>query len=282
MKISRTGVWSVGTAVLCVLLLGLAWALVIGPQRAEAEEARLATEVTEAENRRLEQHVADLQADFALLPQRRQELAAIREALPADPALAALLDELDVAAADTAVTLTSVVTSQATTVVDAAVPPPPPADEDTPPTGPDAAAGDPGSAGGEPLDPAADVQAITTVDDPNAVPPLAAAPGAAPGGQVLAAIPVTVTVDGDFFAVASFLETVQGDLVRALVVDSVDVTSGPQDGGTVTATLTGRVFVFVDPQAVDAVEPSGEAPASTTGGTTGSTTGTTGPEATDD
>jgi serine/threonine-protein kinase len=78
-------------------------------------------------------------------------------------------------------------------------------------------------------------------------------PGPAPAGTVLAAIPLTVTVGGDFVAVADFVRVVQTDIDRAFVVDSLDITTGADaeaaGGGAVEATLTGRVFVFVDPEA---------------------------------
>lgn len=289
MTITRTGVWGAGTAVLCILLLTGAWFVVVGPQRAEADQTRLTTESTRAQNGQLEQRIAELETEFALLPQRRAELQAIREALPADPALAALLDELDVIATGTGARLDSVVAGSATTLVDAVVPPAPSAgSEET-----DSAAAGSGTA--QP-DQQAGQQVVT-----EAVPasPRRLATGAVPGGQdatspavagttegsaavppILAAIPVTITVGGDFFAAASFVETVQSDLVRAFVVDSVDVVTGTDEDGSVVATLTGRVFVFVDPQAVDAL---GAADSTTAGPAAGSTdSSTTGPEATDD
>lgn len=302
MKITRSGVWGTATAVLCTVLLVLAWFLVVGPQRAQAEEARLATDATRAQNGQLERRIADLRTEFALLPQRRAELAAIREAMPADPALAALLDELDVVASDTGAQLDSVVTGTATTLIDAVVPPQTGATDEA--TDPAASGGDAPVAGDDAADPPVVTEAVppaprrlaagtSSVDDSTAATPgpdETAASTAAP--SVLAAIPVTITVGGDFFDAASFVETVQGDLVRALVVDSVDVVAGTDEDGSVVATLTGRVFAFVDPEAVDAggaatspaTGPGASPTARPTAGPTASPTSSpiTGPEATDD
>ncbi|MGF1663999.1 MAG: hypothetical protein ACFCVG_16310, partial [Kineosporiaceae bacterium] len=107
--------------------------------------------------------------------------------------------------------------------------------------------------------------------------------GAAPSGAVLAAIPLTVTVGGDFVAVADFVRIVQTEIDRAFVVDSLDIVTGTPDGaaaggaGTVEATLTGRVFVFVDPEAATgpaAGDPAATAPAGTPTGTPTGAVGT--------
>ncbi|MGF1647488.1 MAG: hypothetical protein ACFCVF_11310 [Kineosporiaceae bacterium] len=259
MTISRTTAWGAGAAALCVLLLVATWFLLVSPQRAAAAEARAAAEAARVQNGQLESRISQLQVEFAQLPQRRLELTAIRRALPAERGLAGLLDELDLVAADTATALASVVAGTPTTVLDVAAAPPTPTPSATPgePTATDVPAPQTSAAPAAPLrlgaaEQPAEQPAEQSAGQPIQQPAPTGQPGAAPGGTVLAAIPLTVTVGGDFLAVADFVRTVQSEIDRAFVVDSVDIIAGTADaaaGGTVEATLTGRVFVFLDPQA---------------------------------
>jgi|GEM_PF-965379 len=288
MRLTRTTAWAAGTAVLCVALLVAAWFLLISPQRAAAAEARAATEAARTQNGQLQLRITELETEFAQLPQRRAELAAIRLALPAERGLAALLDELDVVADETATTLASVVAGTPTTVLDAAAPttaPSPTTEEPAPADGgtaPQTSAAPVSpyrlAAGAAPAGP-------TAAATPDPAAGGSADPAGAPGEPVLAAVPVTVTVGGDFLGVAQFVRTAQTDLDRALVVDSLDIATATDPPGSVTATLTGRVFVFVDPGSVDLdgdPAASDQAPgAAPTGPTTGPTTGLN-PEATDE
>lgn len=299
MRISRTTAWAAGTAALCVLLLVAAWFLLVAPQRAAAAEARAAAEAARAQNGRLESRISQLRVEFAQLPQRRLELEAIRRALPAERGLAGLLDELDVVAADTATALESVVAGTPTTVLD-------PAAAAAPAPGPSATTPEPAATEGTATGPAPQTSAApvaplrlgaaaVSAEQPQgpaqqpAAQPGATAPGQpgpAPAGAVLAAIPLTVTVGGDFVAVADFVRVVQTDIDRAFVVDSLDITTGADDesagGGAVEATLTGRVFVFVDPEAATgpttpaADAAGGPAPTPTSAPTSAPTTAPTG------
>ncbi|GAB3598978.1 hypothetical protein GCM10027586_01420 [Kineococcus gypseus] len=71
----------------------------------------------------------------------------------------------------------------------------------------------------------------------------AAATGAVAGG--LLTQPLTVTVDGSFAGTELFVKNLQADMQRFLLVDSVAVRTGTTEG-SVTTSITGRVFVLQD------------------------------------
>lgn len=272
MKLSKTGAWGAGTAALCVLLLVATYMLLAAPQRAAAADARAATQQAQQANARLQQRITELAAEYQTMDVREAELAAIRAALPPDPDLAAFLKALDDAAVGTGATLASVTVGAAAQATATAT-----AGATTPTDGSSTAAG-----------------ATTPAATPTASPSTAASDPAASGGTgssvvagdaasgaVLAAIPITADVQGDFFAVAAFVKGVQADVTRAFLVTGLTVRQDDQvelpGGGTgVTATLTGSVFVYVDPQASDAVPAAGPTsaptvPAGAAPGTTGGT-----------
>ncbi|MFC3687375.1 hypothetical protein [Aquipuribacter hungaricus] len=242
MALTKTAGWSLGTAGLCVALTAGSWFLLVEPQRAEAADLRMQTVAAQGANTELEARIAQLELDFAERPQREAELAAIRQALPDQPALAQLVREVSSAGADSGVTVDSIVTGVATAVVDpaAAVAVAPPPEDGAP-------AAEPSAAPSAPADAAAPVGGVTAV------------PGAPPG-SVLAAVPVTITTTAQFGASVLFLKQLQADIERALLVEAVGMTVVPAveaaDGveevpeGTVATTVTARVFVFVDAESV--------------------------------
>ncbi len=265
MKISKLGAWSLGSAVLCVLLLVAVWFLLVSPQRAEAAELRAQTETVRQQNSELQQRVAELRVDFANLATRRAELEAIRQALPTRPSLAAVLDEIDEAGAAAPLTLVSVVAAESTALLAPVVP------EETveSPEGESGTGDAEAPAGGEAAGDEASA-GDTPAPDP-AAPDAGAGQQGAPGEPVLAAIPITITTTGDYFGTAAFLKTIQTDISRALIVDAVSVDVAADDGesaaGQVTTTVTARVFVYVDPEAVDSPTPTLATSAADTGET---------------
>lgn len=278
MRMTRTGAFGVGTAAVCVLLLAAAWFLLVAPQRSSAGESRVAAEEARTRNAQLEQRIADLEAQYAQLPAREAELAAIREAIPATAALSGFLAELTAAAETSGTVLESVTTAQPTSLADAVNAPADGTAEASPP------AVDSGTAGtGTAADAAGQQQVVEAPPAPLATPaptPTAAGasataePGAGEAGgtpqPLLVAVPVTLTVSGDFFAAAAYVKALQTEVRRALIIDSLavsavdaaDVPDGSATGsdgepaaaaeGLVTADITGRIFVLVDPQAYDA------------------------------
>lgn len=235
MKITKTTGWSLGTTGLCVALAAGSWFALVEPQRAEAAESRELTVMAQGTNAALEAEIEQLREQFADLPSKQAELAAIRMALPADAALASLIRDLSAKSEDSVTVLESVTAGLPVAVVDAAATVVAP-DEGTPAEGAGPEPSAPPSESAAPADPSVE-----------AVPP-ALAPVV--GQPVLAAVPVTITVSGDFTTSTLFLKNVQAEMPRALLVDSLVLTvleGEDVEPGAVQTVLTGRVFAFVDP-----------------------------------
>ena len=238
MRLSKTSGWALGTTGLCVALAAGGWFGLTEPQRAEAATSREQTVAASTTNTGLQISIEQLRREFADLPSRQAELAAIRLALPEDAALAQLVRDVNLRSSDAGVVLDSLTTGTPVAVVDpmavvGVVPEPSDAPSSEPSAEPSAAPSVEPSAA--PVDPSV----------------AGAAPGVAAGTQpVLAAIPVVMTASGDFSTVNLLIKNVQADLPRALLVDTLVLTilEGEDiEPGTVQVVLTGRVFAFVDP-----------------------------------
>jgi Tfp pilus assembly protein PilO len=251
-KITKTSGWTLGTIGLCVAIAAGGWFGLVDPQRAAAAESRQTTADTRTANEAKELEIEQLRRDFADLPKRQAELAEIRLALPEEAALAQLIRDTTAASTDAGTFLDSVVTGSPVAVVDpnAAVAPAPGA---TPAEGEDSAEGEEPAEGTEPTaEPSTEPSAPPV--DPTAVG--GGALPAEPTAPVLAAIPVTITVTGDFYGSTLFLKTMQAEMPRALLVDSLvlsELEDTEAEPGTIQTVITGRVFVFVDPTEIPAV-----------------------------
>jgi hypothetical protein len=240
MNTSSPRVWIAGTVVLCLALVAAGWFLLVSPQRAEAADLRDQTEAADQRNAQLEVRIAELKEEFAQLPQRKAELAAVQKAMPADPELAVLTRDLQRLATEAGVTLMSISPGEVSTIVPSVVAAPEPVAPTAETGAADASA--PADGAAAPVDGAASVEAPVVVTLP-------------PG---LAQLPVSVVVVGPFEASREFLEKVQDQLDRDYLVDMLTVVaeeaSGADGGkpavsnGDVMMTLTGRVFVL-DPDA---------------------------------
>jgi hypothetical protein len=249
MTATKSRTWIAGTLVLCLLISVASWFLLIGPKRAEAAELGQQTVDTNASNQQLQARIEQLKLQFAELPQRQAELAAIKQAMPEDPALPTLVRDLDAMATTTGVTLMSLAPGEPTPVAQP-VPPAPPA-----PAEGDAAAAGEGST------------EAPAEGDPAAADPAAAA-GATPApanGAVLVSVPVNLVVVGDFFKSELFLKNLQAEMQRAFLVQTLTVqtekdaeASGGKPAtknGDVTMTISGSVFVLKTAEAPAAVAP---------------------------
>ncbi|MGJ7452031.1 hypothetical protein [Aquipuribacter sp. MA13-13] len=258
-------------------LSAASWFLLIQPERAEAAETREQTVAAEQANAQLEIRIEQLRQEYADLPARQAELAAIRQALPEEPALAALIRDINTAAVDSGIVVDAVTTGAASAVVDP--------EALTAVEGDAAAEGDTAAEGGDGADDgdteptegdATDESSAPPVDpDGGAVPADAGSgvsevPGA-PAGAVLASIPLTIDTTGDFYQSNLLIKNLQTEISRALLIDGLTIQVFEEEGedgeevepGMVSTTITARVFAFVDPDSVEALE-SLPAPASTT------------------
>jgi type IV pilus assembly protein PilO len=254
MSASKPKFWVIGTAVLTVLLVIAAYFLLIGPKRAEAADFRQQTEDTAASNAQLQAKIEQLKVQFAELPQRQAELAAIKQAMPEEAALPTLVRDLDAMASGAGVTLMSLAPGEPVTV--------------GPPAGAAAAPAPAPAAGSE----------------GGATP----APTAAPApSDLLASIPVSIVVVGDFYESELFLKNLQTDMPRAYLVTNLTVQAEKEaeesggkpatKNGDVTMTIAGSVFVLKPAASVTA--PAAGAAGTPAAGATPAPTATAAPTA---
>lgn len=208
---TRTRQWTVGTALLVVLMLVAGWFLLISPKRSDAAELQTQTTAQMAQNASLQNQIAVLQSQAKNLPAQQAELAAIRQHLPDNPALPGLVRSLTDAAAKSGVTLVSLAPS---------TPAAAPAAKTTAPSGTSATA--PATGTGQ-------------------------SAAAAAVGATLQMVPIVVTVTGSYYDTEQFLNKVEG-LTRSFLVTGFSVAPAESQAasGTTTGDLTmaiqGRVF----------------------------------------
>jgi Tfp pilus assembly protein PilO len=108
MLTNRTSRWSIGAALLCIVLLAASWFLLISPRRADASTVR--DQATQADNRAtlLQTQIAQLKIQFAALPKQRAELKTIKRQLPPGADVSAFVRELQAQAAKAGVSLDSI------------------------------------------------------------------------------------------------------------------------------------------------------------------------------
>jgi Tfp pilus assembly protein PilO len=105
---TRTRAWTFGAAVVAVLIIIAAWFLAISPQRSEAADLRDQAAAQQQANEQMRLKTKQLQAQFASLPERQAQLAEIRQQMPDNPSLPALIRDLSSNAKAADVTLVSV------------------------------------------------------------------------------------------------------------------------------------------------------------------------------
>ena len=253
---TRNRRWVAGTLVVSMLIVVAGWFLAISPKRAEAAELEQQTADTVASNQQLATRIEQLKLQFAQLPEYQAKLAAIKQAMPEDPALPTLVRDLDDMADRADVTLMSLAPGQPAAVASPA-PVAPPAEGE--------------AADGESSEGSDDADS-TEGTDGAAVDP-AGAPTATPvgAGMVLVSIPVNVVTVGDFFKTELFLKDLQADMPRAFLVQNLTVATekdGEASGGKpatkngdVTMTITGSVFVLKQAEAAPvSVDPTTTTP----------------------
>lgn len=206
---AKKSTWVGGTVFVAILILAAAWFLAVSPTVSAAADLRSQAEQASQQNELLEMQVAQLKADFANLPQYKEQLAAIQTQIPTDAKLADYLRQLDQIAVAHSVTLTSISPSTPAPVVVEAAPvaPAPPAD----------------ATGAAPTDGA------TTA--PAAV-PAAAAPAGAPAGFM--SIGFSITALGTYDNTEAFLYDMQRSTPRLFLVTTVVGTAQveqPASGG---------------------------------------------------
>ncbi len=242
MLATKTARWTALAVLTCLAVVAATWFVLVSPRRAQADEIRQQSEAQAASNDALELQVAQLKAQFAKLPEKKAELAAIQAQMPVSAAMPELLRSLDEMAAATGVVLKEVTPAAAAEL---------PSEQPAPATGSDGApSGEASTETGSAADPA-------TASDPQAA--------VVAGGLRVVEIPITVTVSGDYFETVAFLKTVQTEITRVFLVTSLKVTT-PQTadtGGTVSLTIGGKVFALPDTPTDDTPSAAGQSAGST-------------------
>ena len=115
---TETRKWSIGTAVIVVLLLVASWFLLIAPQRSEAADLNAQAAVVVADNQQLTVEIETLKAQQKQLPKWQAQLAEIQSEIPASAAMPGLIRQLSKAADKAGVELVSLAPSSPATLGD--------------------------------------------------------------------------------------------------------------------------------------------------------------------
>ncbi|MET0716269.1 MAG: hypothetical protein ABWY57_15275 [Mycetocola sp.] len=224
--------WTIGAALIAVLVLVGGYFLVVAPQLDTAAQADSSRQTVETQNEALTQSLAKMKKDSENLPAATKQLAALRESVPADSDMSDFLAELNSMAAVTQVAITNVGVADALPYA--------------------------GSVTGDPTKPQASPAPTAT---PAPTDPAAAATGGfaeqsspliTPANFV--AIPVSMTVTGGDPNVNAFLAALQHGsrlfLVNGFTTTPVAAVEATDDAGGspagVSAAIKGYVYVYLD------------------------------------
>ena len=251
--------WVALTVVACMGIMAAGWFLLVSPKRTEAAELREQAASALGQNAQLETQLQVLKAQAKDLPKEQAKLAAVKTKIPDDPAMPTLIRALLEAADSSGIELVSITPGEPQLVAA-----PAPAAPEAPATG-QVGPADPATPPDGAVAPAADGST------PEAAAPAAGGtPPAGPAG-VLANIPVSLEVFGDYFAVQQFVAALE-QLPRAIRLTGLTVAPGssptsktpanPDDGRSLTTSIEGLVFMAAQrPEAVTATVPvDGTAP----------------------
>jgi Tfp pilus assembly protein PilO len=119
MLANRTNRWSIGAALLCIVLLTASWFLLISPRRADALDVRGQAAQADSQAAMLQAQIASLKVQFADLPKQKAELKAIKAQLPPGGDVPGFVRDLQTVATQTGVSLDSIIPSTPTVIAPA-------------------------------------------------------------------------------------------------------------------------------------------------------------------
>jgi Tfp pilus assembly protein PilO len=105
---TRSRQWTMGTAVVVLLILVGGWFGVVAPKHSSAADLRAQTTTQESTNLTLAAQVSMLKAQKAGLPAQEAKLATIRQHIPENPALPSFIRSLNALATASGVTLQTI------------------------------------------------------------------------------------------------------------------------------------------------------------------------------
>ncbi|ASD23178.1 hypothetical protein B7495_14545 [Cryobacterium sp. LW097] len=230
----KNRLWIIGTVAVMVFVLVGGFVLGIQPQLSAAAAANEERASVAASNAGQSAVLDELKKDFENIDTLKAELAPLSASVPSDTGMPAFVNQLDVLAGATQVTLDGFTVSDATPYAPVATADPAAASTATPaPTASDATV------------PAAGVPPVTSEQ-------ITAAN--------FASLAVTITVSGGYANALNFVNGLQtGErlfLVSGITTTARDAAEGETASGGVNAVITGLVYVLVpsdaQPVAVDA------------------------------
>ena len=223
-------IWTIGSILLIVVIVAAGWLLGIQPQLAAADAANQSRAQVHSSTVANQAVLEQLKKDYQGIAQLKQQLAALRQAVPAQADASAFVTELNALAGAHQVTVKSIVVSDAKPYV----PPAAPASSAAPSASP----------------------APTPSPTLAPRPPAGTAPGAS-NPQITSAnfivIPVQVTVSGPYGNVLDFVAGLQTGqrLFLVTAISSGVTTPGPTGPGTAVpgttaSTVSGFMYVLLN------------------------------------
>jgi len=261
---ARKATWVAGAAILGVVALGGTWFLGAAPVLTEISRLSDERETTQAQNEELDARLQRLATDSARLPELKAALADLQVGIPTTAQVDDFLRRVDELQSARGIPTVKVEVADPLSVVDnrgVLAPEPAPADAATAPA--DGAAAtpepEPSASAGTSTGDTSDGQAS---DDP--------ATAAVPGPDGFVAVPVTITLLGNFISSLGFLSDLQSADGRLFLVtdlkglgqDEAEAVDGrPATAqGDIELTITGRLYVLVDPAGLSAPDQEGSLP----------------------
>lgn len=254
---AKKGTWIAGAAFIGVVALAGTWFLGVSPVLDETARLTAERETTQAQNVQLEAKLQQLAADSAKLPELKAELAKLQVGIPTTAQVDDFLRRVDEIQTAHQIPTVKVEVADPMSVVDnrgALTPEPAPTD---------AASASPSP---EPSASADDTSQEEAADESAAETPATAVAG--PDGFV--AVPVTITVLGNFVSSLGFISDLQNADGRLFLVtdlkgfgqDDAEAADGRPATvrGDVELTITGNLYVLVDPAGLTTPEQGGSLP----------------------
>ena len=235
--------WAIGATILMAAIIALGWLLGISPKLSEAAASAEQAESVEANNVTQEAVLEGLKKDFSEIEERRAELKALQVQIPEGDSLAEFIGEMHDLEQASGTVLTNFTAGDGVGFVPAAADPAAPAPaEASAPVEPTAV---------DPDDPAAVAAALKSK---------IAAEAATLSPAQFIVIEVTVQVTGSQAQVLDFVNRVQHGDGRLFLITQLTVEGDQTDGAVYNGTITGNVYVLLNPADV----PVDAAPAATT------------------
>jgi type IV pilus assembly protein PilO len=214
--------WSLLTGFLVIAVVAAGWFLLVSPKRAATTDQKTQKATQDRTNSELQTQISVLKEQFANLPKQQAQLAAIRQQLPDNPQLPKLVRDLSADAKASGAFLAEIAPGLPVALSPTAL------------------------AAGAPAAP------VVT----------AAKPTVAATTTALFQVPLTLKLTGDYYELEQYISGLE-QMRRAFLVTglSVDLNQDVNTPGSLSMTVTGRVFVVATPPATTITPGAVAAPA---------------------